>query len=58
MALLELIVGAILKRVTPMIKDSLKKMILELERKAKATPNTVDDVLVDLIKDIFSGLWD
>jgi len=53
LGLLTVIVGAIIKRASPIIQEELHKMIDILEKKAKETPNTIDDLLVDLLKDIF-----
>ena len=52
MGLLTGIISLILKQVSPTIKDAIDKFLDELEKKAKATPNTIDDVLVDFLKEI------
>ena len=52
MALLTGIISLILKQVSPAIKDAIDKFLDELEKKAKATENTIDDVLVDFLREI------
>ena len=44
------LLGAILKRVTPSLRDALIETIKTLEAKANATPNTWDNYLVDTLK--------
>lgn len=44
---------AVINMISPELKEYLKKMILDLEDKAKATANPFDDLLVELLKNIF-----
>lgn len=44
--LISLIVGS----ASPELRAMIKEWVLELEKRAKATPNPFDDVLVGLIK--------
>lgn len=44
------IFGAILKEVTPKLREKLETFIQDLEKSAKETPNVFDDMLVDLLK--------
>lgn len=55
MGLLTGVISLILKQVTPSIKDAINKFLDELEKRAKATPNTIDDVLVDTLRQILQG---
>jgi len=52
MALLTGIIGLILKRVSEPIKDAIDKFLDDLEKRAKQTPNTMDDVLVDFLREL------
>jgi len=44
------LLASIITMISPEIKEYLKKIILELEEKAKATANPFDDLLVELVK--------
>ena len=52
-ALLVSVLGAILSVVSPKIREAITNFILDLEKKAKETPNPADDMLVDFLKHIF-----
>lgn len=51
--ILTVIVQAILKRVSPLIREEVEDFLRELERRAKTTPNVFDDMFVDLLKTVF-----
>lgn len=51
--ILTVLVQAILKRCTPMIVEKVEDFLLELEKRAKETPNVFDDMFVDLLKTVF-----
>lgn len=42
----------ILSKVTPEIKEQLRQFVLDWEKRAQATPNEFDDMLVFCIKQI------
>lgn len=42
--------GKLLTVASPTIKAFLKQIVKELEAKAKATDNPIDDILVDLLE--------
>ena len=48
------IFGAILKEVSDPIREKLEAFLLDLEKRAKETPNVFDDMLVDLLKRLFA----
>ncbi len=50
--LLIAIFGAILKRCSPIVNDAIDDMLNTLQKKADSTPNTVDNMLVDFLRDI------
>ena len=52
MGLLASILGVVLRQVSPAINDAIEKFLDDLEKKAKATTNTIDDVLVDWLREI------
>lgn len=45
-----LVVGA----ASPEIRENVKEWVLDLEQKAKATPNPMDDILVGLLKTLLN----
>ena len=53
MALLIAIIQAIIKRASKEIREALPGWLDELEEKANQTPNTVDNTLVDFLREIF-----
>ncbi len=53
LVVLTAIFGAIFKNVSPVIRDAIEDFLVKLEKKAKETPNVFDDMIVDLLKDIF-----
>ncbi len=46
-------IGSALRGASPEVADQLKRYILELEKKAVATPNPYDNILVDFMKALF-----
>lgn len=54
----EMVVTSIIKGVTPMIKKRLRDLIEDLELKAYATTNKIDNKLVDVLRQIFAALWE
>jgi len=48
------ILQKILELVSPEIRDALIKFVLDLEAKAKLTPNLWDDVLVFVLKKVLA----
>lgn len=46
------IVGDIFKKATPVVKDKAKEAMDTLEELANSTPNPVDNMLVNLLKEI------
>lgn len=48
------IIQKILEFVSPEIRKALVAFVLDLDKKAKATPNLWDDVLVFLLKKVFA----
>ena len=46
------IVGDIFKRATPAVKDKANEAMNTLEELANSTPNPVDNMLVNLLKEI------
>lgn len=52
LGLLVAIFAAILKRCTPMVNEAIDDMLDTLQKKADQTPNTVDNMLVDFLRDI------
>ncbi len=52
-SILVAVLGAILSVVSPKIREAITNFILDLEKKAKETPNPADDMLVDFLKHIF-----
>ena len=52
--LLQVVLGPLLKAVTPLIKDGLKEVLQKLYVKAEATPNPIDDIFVGLLLDLLS----
>ncbi len=52
MAVFVAIFGAILKEVSDPIRKKIEEFMIDLEKRAKATPNVFDDMLVDLFKRI------
>lgn len=48
-AIIELIIF-IVRQASPQIKELLINFILDVEDKAKATPNPIDDILIDILK--------
>lgn len=44
----------VISSATPDIKNSIVEWLDDLEVRAKATPNPIDDVLVGLLKTIFN----
>lgn len=48
------IFGAIIKEVSPTIREAIEKFLIDLEKRAKATPNVFDDMLVDLLKRVLA----
>ena len=46
------ILRIIVRKSSPAIRKEVCDFVLEWEKKAKATPNKVDDILADLIKAI------
>lgn len=44
----------IISQATPLIKDTLVSFILDMEKKAAATPNDFDNYLVDFLKALFN----
>ena len=48
------IIGAIVSAISPTLTKLMKDMVLELYKKAKATPNTIDDIFVKLLADVLN----
>jgi hypothetical protein len=48
-----LLLGPILKAVTPAIKGELASFLKKLDAKAEATPNPIDDLFTGFLLDIF-----
>lgn len=46
------VIGGIVKKATPEIRVEVEKFVLNLEEKASATPNDIDDILVKALKGI------
>ena len=49
---LVMILGPILKAVTPTIRAFLDELLNSLEEKAAETPNELDDIFVKLLRDL------
>lgn len=47
-------ISVVIAAATPEILESLDRLVRELDEKAKATPNPIDDVLVGLLKAILN----
>jgi hypothetical protein len=47
-----LVLGPLMKLLSPVIRDGLKDVLLKLYEKAKSTPNPVDDVFVGFVLDL------
>lgn len=45
---------AIIENVSPQIREKITAFVVDLEKKAKETPNVFDDMLVDLLKRILA----
>ena len=46
------ILSLIVKAISPTIKDAVTKFVIDLNKKAEATPNTLDDIFVNLLADV------
>ena len=51
-AIFKAIIKELLEKISPEIRDQLKNFILEWKKKAEATDNWYDDVLVDFLYDL------
>lgn len=52
MSILTGIVGVILKKLSPIVKEALDNFLDGLEAKANTTKNTVDNMLVDFLREL------
>ena len=43
----------IIKQATPEIKKGVNSILSDLKKKAKATPNPFDDMLIDMLESLF-----
>ena len=48
------ILPIIISNISPALRETVKQIVLELEKKAKTTQNPFDDMLVELLKVILN----
>lgn len=48
------LIGLVLSQASPVIREHLCKLLIDLEAKAKETPNKWDDVLVGLLQTVLN----
>lgn len=48
------IFGALLKEVSEPLREKVEEFVLDMEKRAKQTPNVFDDMFVDLLKKVLA----
>ena len=53
-AIIGIVLGPMLRAITPIIKDAMEDSLLNLYSKAEETENPIDDIFVGLLLDLLS----